>query len=454
MNATSILACMILCCVAMPAQYSWRLILPITAYTVQVNPLDPNKLYVGNRDDQFWRSYDGGTGWERFVHNEFQQQDALSSVIVSSADTNVVIVGGYRINGIYRSTDGGRTVAQVLTDSTHSRTWFVSEAIIEDPSDNHRLYAARGSASNTIYRSTDIGLTWESICVIDASLTTGLCTIAIRPDSTNILFVGAKGGTILRSDDAGRTFYKVPVLGTSLNIFDDSEIPKIVFSPLYPMTGYAVVAFANSEAIIGNGGLLKTTNGGASWNRVAYSDTSLWSVEVRASSLGTDDVFIGGFRENTPNTIVDGDSLVARSLDGGSTWSRFNNITWSPNEIEELYANVWVLRYNKPSNKLYMATECGLYVFDEPTSVTAVIKTHASLRTTITANVLRVIDIESPSVTNVWTLYDMQGSAVATGLVDASNEFTLSLSGFASGAYLMTWGNDTHFRTISFAITR
>ena len=454
-KSTVVVLCLLSCSALTHAQYSWRLLLPRTAYTVQVNPLDPNKLYVGNRYDNLWRSYDGGNAWEVNVLTEFQTDETITSMVVSSADTNVMLFGGYNSNGIKRSDNGGRTAIKVLQPNAGTM-FFISEAIIEDPSNPRILYAARGRPfyQTTIYKSTNIGVTWDSISIMDSAMTRGLCTISIRPDSTNILFVGAKFGTILRSDDAGRTFRQVPVLGDKLTIFNDSEIPKIVFSPLNPMVGYAVVAFSNSQQIAGNGGLLKTTNGGQSWNRIAYADTSLWAVEVRASSAGTDDVFIGGFRLNTPNTVVKGDSLVARSLDGGTTWTRFTNITWQPNEDGDTIANVWVLRYNKPSNKLYMATNCGLYIFDEPTGVAGDVKAHASLHTTITDGVLHVVDTESHGEMNAWTLYNMQGAAVGTGAVNSSNELTLSLSGFASGAYVMTWGTELKFRTISFAIAR
>lgn len=436
------------------AQYSWRLILPRTSFTVQINPLDPNKLYVGNTYDQLYRSNDGGTLWERLVLSEIQTGEVLSTIVVSAVDTNVILFGGYLFDGIKRSINGGRTVRQALNDTSGGLAWFISEAIIEDPSNPHTLYAARGKTRNTIYKSTNVGLTWVAIAEIDTAFTRRLCTIAIRPDSTNILFLGATGGTIIRSDDAGRTWRQVPVLGDKLKIMGSSEIPKIVFSPVNAQVGYAVVAFNDGNEISGNGGLLKTTDGGASWNRIAYADTSLWAVEVRASSVGTDDVFIGGFRLSRAASVIKGDSVVARSLDGGTTWMRFNNITWSPNEDGETYANVWVLRYNKPSNKLYMATDCGLYVFEEPTSVSSDVMAHASLRTTITDNVLHVVDTESSGALSAWSLYNMQGATVATGRVDSSNELTLSLSGFASGAYVMTWGTESKFRTISFALSR
>ncbi|MFN5874747.1 MAG: WD40/YVTN/BNR-like repeat-containing protein, partial [Ignavibacteria bacterium] len=167
----------------------------------------------------------------------------ITSVGVSRADTGVILAGGYFFDGIKRSSNSGATFERALNDSNNTKMWFISEAIVEDPKQPGTWFAARGSQNNGIWKSTDNGATWDSISAIPASLTNRLCTITIRPDSTNVMYVGAKGGMIFRSSDQGLTWNRVPVIGNRFSIIsDDSEIPKIVFSPREPLTGYAVVA--------------------------------------------------------------------------------------------------------------------------------------------------------------------------------------------------------------------
>jgi len=435
---------------------SWRLLVPVQAYTVQINQQDPNKLYVGNWANQMYRSEDGGKSWEIREMGSLSVTNYITSLISSKADTNVMLAGGFSFTGIKRSTDGGETWTQALVDGNLRRMWFVSEAIIEDPQTPTTLYAARGSTYNGVYRSTNTGATWDSISVIDPNITGRLCTIAIRPDSTNILFIGAEGGVMMRSDDSGLNWYQVPVLDTGYFIKEDSEIPKIVFSPRDPMTGYAVVAISTPGFIEGNGGILKTTDGGASWSRIAYADTSFWAVDVRTTPNGQeDDVFLGGFRISNASTDVKGDSLIFRSQDGGETWSEIMDITWQPNELEDTIRNVWVLRWDPQNKKMYMATQLGLYVWDEGVSVdedASIASTGLSVN--VSSSVLTVFDDAPISTDRTWAIYGMNGVQRESGAIMTPAAQQIDIGGLPSGRYLLTWGSEQRLRTALFTVVR
>ena len=346
----------------------WRLVHPYLSHTVVVNHNDPRKLYIGNWANQLLRSNDMGKTWFTVEMGDLGVPNAITSVGVSRADTGVILAGGYFFDGIKRSSNSGATFERALNDSNNTKMWFISEAIVEDPKQPGTWFAARGSQNNGIWKSTDNGATWDSISAIPASLTNRLCTITIRPDSTNVMYVGAKGGMIFRSSDQGLTWNRVPVIGNRFSIIsDDSEIPKIVFSPREPLTGYAVVAITLETKISGNGGVLKTTDGGLTWDRIGFADTSFWAVDVRERN-GKDEVFIGGFRINNSATIIKGDGLVYRSPDGGATWSQVTDIPWGKNELDDTIRNVWVIRCDEVTKRVYFATTPGLYVYEDELS--------------------------------------------------------------------------------------
>ncbi len=351
-----------------PPPHVWRPLLPVLAYTIRINPEDANKLYVGNWSNQLYRSFDAGRTWTIVELGDLSSGNHLTTVHVCRQDTSVIVVGGYVMDGVMRSTDGGGSWKRVLTDTLNRRIWFVSEAIVDDPHATNILYAARGTVANDVYRSTNCGETWKVMGTVPMTVTTKLHTIAIRSDSSNILFAGCQSGIIVRSDDSGKSWRAVPVN----NRFDlytaDAEIPKITFSKRTPNLGYAIVTISDAEHIVGNGGTLRTTDGGATWNRIAHADTSLWAVEFQPVG-DREDVWVGGFRTFTLPTLIKGDSIVRRSTDNGETWLNYDDVPWIPDEFGTTTANVWVIKYDTLSGRLYLCTEAGLFVLEEPVSV-------------------------------------------------------------------------------------
>lgn len=435
---------------------SWKLVNPKLSFTILFNAQNAKSIWAGNWANQMYRSFDGGASWEIVEIGSTDVPNFISSGARSTLDTNVMIVGGFGFDGVRRTSDAGTTWTRVLTDASRARMFYISEALIEDAQIPGTFYGARGTTNNGIWKSSDNGATWDSISVVPSQITRGLCTIAQRADSNNILFVGCKGGVIARSDDHGRTWRRVPVLRGELSISGDAEIPKIAFSRRVPTTGYAVVAITAPDSIRDNGGLLKTVDGGATWDRIAFSDTSLWSVAVRDGADGKDDIFIGGFRtSNLPSSII-GDGLVFRSSNGGDSWQRFDDIPWGVNEREDTIRNVWSLHINPTSNKVYMAAETGTFIFDEATSVSESLapSSHATLQCTVTNTELVVRDLDPDDAPASWSIYSMQGVLANQGSVLDPREQHIATSSLPSGQYLLTWGTAQRFRTALFIVRR
>ncbi len=432
----------------------WKLLNPVLSHTIVVNPQNPRSLVVGNWANQGYRSYDAGQSWERFELGSTDVLNFVTSLAISHADTNVILAGGFSFDGITRSTDGGGTWQRVLNDTTgNGRMWFVSEAIIEAHDRPGTFYAARGTTNNGIWRSTNNGATWDSISTVSRGITQQLCTIAQRPDSGSTFFLGVKGGRILRSDDRCLTWRPVPVLNGATFIKGDAEIPKIVFSREDPRIGYAVVTATSPDSLGANGGVLATVDGGATWNRVGFTDTSFWSVEI--TDVPTN-VVVGGFRISNRPTVLIGDGLIYSSSTGGSTWDRFDDIVWGKNELDDTLRNAWVLRFEPVLRKLYLAAETGTFVYDVPVSVneSAVTEHHASLVCRVDGTMLLVND-QAPTATSVsWSLYTSHGQRVAHGNVSNAAAERISIAGLPQGRYLLTWGDEGRFRTAHVTIVR
>ncbi|MBN9399713.1 MAG: hypothetical protein J0I17_05980 ['Candidatus Kapabacteria' thiocyanatum] len=446
---------LLLACTSMTAQ-RWKLLFPYQSYTIQINALNPDHLYVGNWANQLLRSYDAGKSWEIVPIGSLAAENYLTSMVVSATDTNVIVIGGYQFDGIRRSDDGGRTWKRALNDTNNIRMWYVSEAIVEDPASPGRMFAARGAGSNAFYRSDDYGATWDSIGTVGKDITTRICTMALRPDSTNIIFLGCIGGRILRSDDGGQTFHPTEVAPGKTTLFPDSEIPKIVFSSTDPRRGYAVSAIANELNITGNGGILQTTDGGATWRQTAGVDTSWWAVDVRPAANGVDDdIIVGGFRLFTQETIIKGDSIVMRSPDGGKTWTRFEGIPWGTNEVGDTIRNVWSIRWDSIGRRLYMCTSVGLYVLDESVGVDERPSTPSTLQARYADGTLILIDTAPNDQERTWSIFGIDGRLAMSGeLQPGIGERTIPCGALANGRYVIVLNAERRFRTAPFTILR
>jgi photosystem II stability/assembly factor-like uncharacterized protein len=415
----------------------WTLLLPYRIYNVITNPLNPNTVYATNYSHRLFRTRDGCATWDTLYSGEFGTvNNYLTSIATCPADTNILLVGGFAYDGIKRTTDGGETWERVLNDQNGPRFWTISDAIAFDPNDPDIVYAARGQTYNAVYRSMDRGATWDSIGAFDRSITKRICTIAIREDSSNILVLGCEGGIVMLSQDSGRTWGKMRSNGDKDSIFPDSEIPKIVFSRIDPRVGYYIVAISDANAIKDNGGLFKTTDGGYNWERIAFGDTSFWAVETR-NNRGVDDIMVGGFRTFTLPSVIKGDSVVQRSLDGGITWENINDVPWTENEVGRTTANVWIIRYDERIHRWYLATEAGLFIRQETVNSVDEERTSMQLRVTSYADHLLMSSDRSLQGAR-WIIADLQGRTLASGMLETAEPARVALPAHASGLYVVS----------------
>ncbi|HEX6973004.1 MAG TPA: hypothetical protein VF147_01305, partial [Vicinamibacterales bacterium] len=161
---------------------------------IAVQPDDPGVVYVGTGEgavrnsisfgDGIYKSTDGGRTWK---HLGLKESERFSRIVIDPANPQIVIAaamghafasGGER--GIYRSTDGG---------ATWQRTLFVNDTtgasdVAIDPRDPKIVYAGMydylrqpwsfrsGGPGSGLYRSSDGGVTWKKLT--DPALKNGL----------------------------------------------------------------------------------------------------------------------------------------------------------------------------------------------------------------------------------------------------------------------------------------
>ena len=185
---------------------------------------------------------------------------AIRALVQSESDSNVLIAGA--LDGVFRSNDLGRSWEQITPAVDSELRNFDSLAI--DPRDPGIIYAG---TFHLPWKTVDGGKKWTPIHsgMIDDS---DVLSLAVDASNPQRVFASACSG-IYRSEDAGSYWKKIEGIP-----FSSRRTPVIRQDPLHP-----AVLFAGTTE-----GLWKTTNSGARWWRVSPGDWVINSLVVEASA--------------------------------------------------------------------------------------------------------------------------------------------------------------------------
>lgn len=194
---------------------SWTLLtpdLPNLATTVLAMAESNHQvIYMGTGEGFFnldaisgggiFKSTNKGNSWVS-LSNTLSFGD-INRMAVSPTDENTVVAATSL--GIYRTTDGGDTWTQVLSES-------LMQDLKVNPTNFNVQYAAQNSVG--VWKSTDAGVTWTLSNTDMGSL--GRVELAVSPVNTNRIFASAEetfgeGSKLMLSQDAGTTWNQVNV---------------------------------------------------------------------------------------------------------------------------------------------------------------------------------------------------------------------------------------------------
>jgi len=306
----------------------WRSIGPYRGgrvTTVTGVPSAPLTFYMGATGGGIWKTDDAGGTW-RNVSDNFVRRGSVGSIVVAPGDPNVVYAGmGEREprgqsstwgDGVYRSTDAGRTWKHVGLEATKS----VAQMAV-DPRDADVAYAAAEGSRWTpgpdrgIYKTTDGGAHWQLL--LHPSDSVSAIDLSMDPANPRILYAafwdfqrlpwqirsGGPGSAIYRTADAGATWTRIAGHG-----WPSGTVGRIgvSVSAANPHRVYAIV-----EAAGDTGGIYRSDDDGEHWTHQSAERL------IRSRSWYYTRITADPQDENTVYVM---NASIMKSIDGGKTF--------------------------------------------------------------------------------------------------------------------------------------
>ena len=308
----------------------WRLIGPFRGgrvTTVTGVADEPMLYYMGAAGGGVWKTENAGATWENISDGDFAV-GTIGAVAVSESDHNVLYVGTGESpirgvttshgNGVYKSTDAGKTWTHVGLDNAGQ----ISRIEIHPANPDIAFAAVQGtiwgpSKERGIFRTVDGGKTWSHVLAV--SDMAGASDLSMDPTNPRILYAamwnhgrkpwfihsGGEDGGIYKTTDGGDNWSKL-----------EGGLPKMVgkigvdVSASNPQRVYAII-----EAEPEEGGLYRSDDAGETWelingHRVLH--TRAWYYNhITADPVDEDTVWV----MNVP---------LMKSVDGGKSWEKIS----------------------------------------------------------------------------------------------------------------------------------
>ena len=338
----------------------WRMIGPFRGGRVNAVsgvPTQPNTFYFGSVGGGVWKSSNSGRTWTPIFDS--QPIASIGAIAVAPSSTSIVYVGTGETdvrsqisfgNGMYKSTDAGKTWAHIGLDNTRQ----IGRILIDPKNPNIVFAAALGHAygpnpDRGVFRSTDGGLTWQKVLFKNENV--GAADLAFDPQNSKIMYASlwatrrtpwsiyppsyGPGGGLHKSTDGGTTWQqltnglpteKLGRIGIAVSQTDHNRI-------------YAIVDAKE-------GGLYRSDDAGATWVQ-SSKDSRLWGrgwyfCKLAVDPKNADVVYV-------PNTAL------YRSTDAGKSWTA---IKGAPGGDD--YQELWI--YPDDPSRMIVGSDQGAVV--------------------------------------------------------------------------------------------
>jgi photosystem II stability/assembly factor-like uncharacterized protein len=347
-------------------------------------------FYVAVRYGGVWKTTNNGTTFQPVFDG--QAVTGIGCLAVAPSNENIVWVGtgdassvrvAYPGDGVYKSTDAGRTWRRMGLGDTH----HIGRIVIHPANPEVVYVAAMGHLWSTnqergVFKTTDGGRTWQKVLYVDER--TGAIDLVVdrrQPDTLYAamyevqrrpwtLLEGGEGGGVFKTTDGGRTWKKLTVGLPARQGRIGLDIYRKNPAILYAVTENFATRPPTEEEVrrdrarglepqprhVG-GEVYRTDDGGRSWRKMNAAGDDV------SSKAGYSFNQIRVDPNDDQRIIVNSDSLLS-STDGGRTWK---GLTWDQRNLFGKafgdFRTMWI--DPQDSNRWILGSDGGVHVSDD-----------------------------------------------------------------------------------------
>jgi photosystem II stability/assembly factor-like uncharacterized protein len=302
-------------------------------------------FYVAARSGGVWKTTNNGVTFEPVFDN--QNVASIGALAIAPSDENVVWVGtgdascarsAYWGDGVYKSTDGGKTWQNVGLKESH----HIARIVVHPTNSDIVYVAAMGHLYSTneergVFKTTDGGKTWKKVLYVNDR--TGAVDLVINRSEPDTLYAamyeclrrpwriedGGPGSGVYKTTNGGGGWKKLETglpAGALGRIGIDlyQKKPDILYAVIDNRN--ARVSTQGQSQLIG-GEVYRTDDAGATWRKVSAERDDV----SRKSGYAFNQIRIDP--GNPDRAFITGSNLI-ETTDGGKTWAGLSNFGGGP----------------------------------------------------------------------------------------------------------------------------
>ncbi len=228
-----------------------------------------------------------------------------------------------------------------------------------------------GATGGGVWRTQDAGTTWKNIS--DGYFGGSIGAVEVAQSDPNVIYVGggeetvrgnvSSGYGVFKSTDAGKTW-------ESKGLTNSRHIPRMRVHPKNENIVYAAV-LGNIYKESTDRGVYKSTDGGDSWSKILYTNDMAGAVDLILDPNNPRILYAATWRiQRTPYSLSSGGegSALWKSEDEGATWTEISTNKGFPQgtlgkmgiTVSPVNSNrVWAIVEHKEKGGLYRSEDGG-----------------------------------------------------------------------------------------------